>query len=124
MSDSFPDCYRILVEGIELDCLLGVYEHEQRKPRRIGVEVEIHVPVDPRAAHADDLAGTVNYEAIVATVHRIAASRRFKLVESLCSAIIDELAQLPGLRAIRVAVDKPAPMAGMRSVRIEQRRRL
>lgn len=114
----------MLVQGIELECLLGVYEHEQRKPRRIVVEVELFVPINPRAARGDELGGTINYEAIVQAVNRIAASRRFRLVESLCTALIDDLATLPGVRALTVAVDKPAPMAGMRSVRIEQSRRL
>lgn len=124
MPERFPDCYRMLVQGIELKCLLGVYEHEQRQPRSISVEVELFVPINARAAQSDELGGTINYEVIVAAIHRVADSRRFKLVESLCSAFIDDLARLPGLRALKVAVEKPAPMAGMRSVRIEQWRRL
>jgi dihydroneopterin aldolase len=124
MHDHFPDCYRILVQGIEANCLLGVYEHEQRAARRIMVEVELFVPITHRAAHDDTLAGTVNYESVVESVARVAASRRFRLVESLCSALLDDMALLPGLRAIRVAVDKPQPMPGLQSVRIEQWRRL
>ncbi len=115
----FPDCYRILVQGIDAQCLLGVYEHEQREARRINVEVELHVPVDTRAARDDALAGTINYEKVVQTVQRVASSRRFRLVESLASTLLEELAQLAGLRALRVAVDKPAPMAGLQAVRIE-----
>ena len=53
MSERFPDCYRMLVQGVEVDCLLGVYEHEQREARRIGVEVELFVPIsDPNGQRA------------------------------------------------------------------------
>ena len=75
---------------------------------------------DPR----DDLSGTVNYEAVMQSIHRTVSSRRFRLVESLCSSLVDDIAQLPGIRALRVAVTKPRPMEGLGSVRIEQWRAL
>lgn len=124
MSERFPDCYRILVQGVEVECLLGVYDHEQRAPRRIGVEVELFVPVTEPAAREDRLSGTVNYEAVTEVINRTVASRRFKLVESLCSSLLEEIARLPGLRGLRVAVTKPHPMPGLQSVRIEQWRAL
>ena len=124
MSERFPDCYRMLVQGVEVDCLLGVYEHEQRHPRRIGVEVELFVPITEPAARDDELSGTVNYEAVMQAIARTTASRRFRLVESLCSSLLDEIAALPGLRALRVAVTKPMPMPGLKAVRIEQWRHL
>lgn len=120
MSEQFPDCYRIVVQSAQVECLLGVYEHEQRQPRQIGVEVELFVPITEPAALNDQLAGTVNYEAVMQAIRRTAASRRFKLVESLCSSLLDDIAQLPGLRAVKVTVIKPHPMQGLESVRIEQ----
>ncbi|MBU6190425.1 MAG: dihydroneopterin aldolase [Betaproteobacteria bacterium] len=120
MSEQFPDCYRIVVQSARVECLLGVYEHEQRQPRQIGVEVELFVPITEPAARNDQLAGTVNYEAVMQAIRRTAASRRFKLVESLCSSLLDDIAQLPGLRAVKVTVIKPHPMQGLESVRIEQ----
>ena len=124
MSERFPDCYRIVVQSAQVECLLGVYEHEQRQPRQIGVEVELFVPIASPAARDDQLAGTVNYEAVLQAIQRTAASRRFKLVESLCSSLLDDIAQLPGLRALKVSVVKPHPMPGLASVRVEQWRSL
>lgn len=124
MSEQFPDCYRIVVQSTQVECLLGVYEHEQRQPRHIGVEVELFVPITEPAALNDQLSGTVNYEAVMEAIRRTAASRRFKLVESLCSSLLDDIAQLPGLRAVKVTVIKPHPMQGLESVRIEQWRAL
>ena len=120
MSEQFPDCYRIVVQSAQVECLLGVYEHEQRQPRHIGVEVELFVPITEPAALNDQLSGTVNYEAVMEAIRRTAASRRFKLVESLCSSLLDDIAKLPGLRAVKVTVIKPHPMQGLESVRIEQ----
>lgn len=119
MSQPFPDCYRLRVQGIEVDCFLGVYDHEQIERRAIGIEVDLFVPVNACAALEDDLAGTVNYEQVVEAVERLVAGRRFRLVESLCSLLADDLARLPGLRALRVEVTKPKPMPRARAVSVE-----
>jgi dihydroneopterin aldolase len=119
MSHSFPDCYRLRVQGIEVDCYLGVYAHEQVERRPIRIEVDLFVPVSTAAAHDDDLGGTVNYEQVVESVERVVAGRRFKLVESLCSVLADDLARLPGVRGLRVEITKPRPMPRAQAVRVE-----
>lgn len=67
----------------------------------------------------DTLAETVNYERVVEAVERIVADRRFKLVETLCGELADDLARLPGLRALKVSVTKPQPLPRARAVRVE-----
>ena len=34
---SLDDCYRLLIQDIEIDCYLGVYEHEQARARPISI---------------------------------------------------------------------------------------
>lgn len=119
MQDSFHDCYRLLVQDVEIDCFLGVYEHEQARKRPIVVEVEMYVPHATKISRRDELAETVNYERVVEAVERIVADRRFKLVETLCGELADDLARLPGLRALKVSVTKPQPLPRARAVRVE-----
>lgn len=119
MNAQFPDCYRLRVQGIEIDCFLGVYAHEQARPRPIQIEVDLFVPIDETAARADDLAGTVNYEQVISAIERVVGARRFHLVESLCSVLADDLEKLPGVRALRVEVTKPQPMPRARAVSVE-----
>ena len=120
MREHFPDCYRLHVQGVEIDCYLGVYEHEQRKVRPVTIEVELFVPITEPAARGDELSGTLNYEKVIESIERIVASRRFKLIEALCSELVDDMATLPGLRAVKVSVTKPQPMARARAVSVEQ----
>ena len=72
MDDRFHDCYRILVQDIEIDCFLGVYDREQARLRPIVIDVELYVPDTTRAPRRDLLAETVNYERVVETVERTA----------------------------------------------------
>ena len=102
MQESFHDCYRLIVQGVEIDCYLGVYEHEQARARPIVVEVEMYVPHATKISRRDELSETVNYERVVETIERVVADRRFKLVETLCAELADEIVRLPGLRALKV----------------------
>jgi dihydroneopterin aldolase len=119
MSTPFPDCYRVRVQSIEIDGFLGVYDHEQAQPRSIQIEVDLYVPIDPAAAQDDELAGTVNYEQVLASIERVVGGRRFRLVESLCTALADDLQHMSGVRALRVEVTKPQPMPRARAVQVE-----
>ena len=123
MQDTFHDCYRVLVQEVEIDCFLGVYEHEQAKRRPIVIEVEMYVPHADQRPRRDEISETVNYERVVEIIERTVGDRRFKLVETLCSALADEIAGLPGLRALKVSVTKPQPLPRAKAVRVETWRR-
>lgn len=111
--------YRLHIRDIEIDCLLGVYEHEQLRARPVIIDVEMIVPDPGNRPRRDDLSETVNYEKVVEIIESVIRARRFKLVETLCGELADALVQLPGLHALRVAVTKPQPLPRARSVRVE-----
>ncbi|RPH65735.1 MAG: dihydroneopterin aldolase [Burkholderiales bacterium] len=119
MQDNYQDCYRILIQDIEIDCFLGVYDREQARRRPVVIDVEMYVPHATKISRRDTLAETVNYERVVEAVERVVADRRFKLVETLCGELADDIARLPGLRALKVSVTKPQPLPRARSVRVE-----
>ncbi len=119
MPDAYRNCYRLLIQGIEIDCYLGVYDHEQARARPLVIEVEMYVPDAANVPRRDDLSETVNYERVVETIERVVGNRRFKLIETLCGELADELAKLPGLRALKVSVTKPQPLPRARAVRVE-----
>jgi dihydroneopterin aldolase len=116
------DCFRLRAHGITLDCFLGVYEHEQRTARPVVVDVEMLLGINVQAVRDDRLDGTVNYEQVVQTAQRVAASRRFKLIETLCANLLDELWLAVDVRGLAVRVTKPQPMAGLSAASVELRR--
>ncbi len=113
------DCFRLRAHGITLDCFLGVYEHEQREARPIVVDVEMLLGINREAIRDDRLGGTVNYEQVVKTAQRVAASRRFKLIETLCANLLDELWSVVDVRGLAVRVTKPQPMQGLSAASVE-----
>lgn len=102
---------RIVLQGMEFHGYHGVFAEEARLGARFTVDVELHAPLPGD----DDLAATVDYSRVYATVEALVTETRFRLIEALANAIADRLlAQEPRLRRVVVRVHKPhAPLPGV-----------
>jgi dihydroneopterin aldolase len=118
MTTATTHCH-LQVFGIETDCFLGYYDHEQLALRRIVVDVDLVIHIHSDQILSDQLHNTLNYEKIATEVKRVASSQRFKLVETLCAQLLQALAQIKGVSQLKVAVTKPNPIENVRGVRIE-----
>lgn len=109
---------KILVEGLELECIIGIYEHERVAPQRVVVDVELTVNTEP-AAVADRLEFTVDYEWVTSQVAFVLKVGRFQLLEAAAHAIGRALLLPPLVGEKRVAVEavelrlrKPGALGG------------
>ncbi|MGY6518491.1 MAG: dihydroneopterin aldolase [Lysobacteraceae bacterium] len=97
---------RVFIEGLRVDALVGVYEHERhgRQPLRVDLELgyDNRVP-----AASDDLADTLDYAEVCAAVRDLAASRGDQLLEVMAEAIAELLMRRFGAAWVRVRIDKP-----------------
>ena len=115
----------ILLEGIQVPAALGVTaaERSQRRPVLLDLEVESDLR---RAGRTDRIGDTLHYKRIFEIVQDVASSQQHKLVEALAERIARAvLEKFPAAAAVRVAVRKPTPIAGVlryAGVRIERRR--
>ena len=102
----------------------GVLAHESELGQEFSVDVTLGTDVGP-AARSDDLADTVNYGEVAATVHALITSERYALIETLADRIAATLVEFAGVRDVTVAVHKPhAPMpVGVGDVVVQRFRR-
>ena len=77
---------------------------------------------DPAAA-TDELNDALNYEVIEAAVVALAKKARFRLVESLAALVAETCLGYPGVRTVRVVVEKPHALPLTESVGVEIVRR-
>lgn len=90
----------------------GVMQEEHRIGGRYEVDASMDLDFEA-AARTDDLAQTVDYEAVYGLVRRIVTKNRFYLIEKLAYLIGEELLQTyPFLVAVEVVVRKPNPPVG------------
>jgi dihydroneopterin aldolase len=115
--------YRVFVRDLVLDCSIGIYDYERANRQRVRVNAELVASVDPEQS-GDDIAGVLNYEAIVDGIKHIVASGHINLVETLAERVIDLCLVDPRVVAARAVVEKldVYPEAGSVGVTIERRR--
>ena len=53
----------IFIEGLEIETIIGVYEHERDIKQKVVLDIEMTIP-ESDAASSDDLRHTVDYDAV------------------------------------------------------------
>ncbi|MEZ6195611.1 MAG: dihydroneopterin aldolase [Planctomycetota bacterium] len=113
----------ISVEGLEIECIIGIHPHERVEPQQIFVDVELDCDI-ARAAETDDVAHTVDYVDVANLLRELAIDRRYRLIETFVEeAAARILADWPAERvALKVMKPEAIAEATWTAVRIERRR--
>jgi dihydroneopterin aldolase len=98
---------RIVLANMRFTAPHGVHEWEQREPQPFEVDVELHRDLR-RAGMDDDLAATIDYGPVYATVQRIMEGPSIRLLEALAEAIAGALLADLDVSEVVVRVRKPA----------------
>lgn len=106
---------RIFIRGLEVECIIGFIDWERRVKQKVVLDLE--VPVDcARAARADDVADTLDYKQVVDQVTALVAGSAFMLVETMAQRIAELILKEFHVDWIRVTVNKPGAIRGLRDV--------
>jgi dihydroneopterin aldolase len=98
---------RIVLANMRFMARHGVHDWEQREPQPFEVDVELHRDLR-RAGIDDDLAATIDYGPVYATVQRIVEGTPVKLLEALAESIAAALLADLDVTEVVVRVRKPA----------------
>jgi dihydroneopterin aldolase len=90
----------------------GVTLEERLEPQPFEVDVDLWADLSAAEA-SDELADTIDYSAIFATVGRIVEGESFRLIEALAGRIASAALESSGAARVEVRVRKPrAPLPG------------
>ncbi|HWJ76222.1 MAG TPA: dihydroneopterin aldolase [Kaistia sp.] len=117
---------RILISDLRYFAFHGLLPEETTLGQRFRIDVACEVDLSEAGA-GDDMTKSVHYGQLIASIERVATTRRFKLIEALAEAIAAEIfADFARIDAASVTVTKPeAPVpsaTGVVAVQIERRR--
>lgn len=108
----------IIIEDLDIECVIGIYEHERLTAQRIIVEAALTVDTLP-AALSDRLELTVDYEWVTHQIAFILKMGRFQLLETAAHTICQTLLLPPVAGEHRCAIDavslklrKPGALGG------------
>ena len=114
---------RILINGLKVETIIGVHAWEMHLPRPLLVDLELGMDLRPAAA-SDRLRDALDYKLVSDEVRAFAASKQFRLLETLAEGIARMLFERHPILTLDLALAKPGAVAEAKSVgvRIERRR--
>lgn len=93
---------RLFLSGIRATGRHGARPGEKNEPQDFVVDLDIEVDVGD-----DDIAGTADYRGLTETVRAIVEQRSFDLIESMATAIAEDLLRLERVERVTAVVHKP-----------------
>jgi 7,8-dihydroneopterin aldolase/epimerase/oxygenase len=95
----------MIVELVGLEVLgrHGVSDYEREHGRIFSYDITLEIAEPP----SDEIEATVDYRAVAQCVREVSDAQRFKLIETLASAVADELAARFRPARVQVRVRKP-----------------
>ena len=116
-----PAVDRILIRDLGARCIIGVNDEERRTKQDVVINLALYADLRP-AGRSDRFADAVDYRAIKKQVLQRVESSEYFLLEALAEEIAAVCLTHPGVRRVRVRVDKPSALRFARSVAVEIRR--
>jgi 7,8-dihydroneopterin aldolase/epimerase/oxygenase len=110
-ADSLALSTRIFVRGLMVEAECGVYAHEKGSRRPLVVDLEATIDPAVRPAH-DQLAETIDYDALVAHVRDIAAGAHLHLIETFAEQVCARILEDRRILSVRMRVEKPGAVPG------------
>ena len=108
---------RIILEGLTLECIIGVYDWERVNKQR--VDIDITLEVEMQAGHTDDIHDAVDYKSLAKEIRAMVEPSQFMLIEKMAEEIASVCLKREGVRLATVRVSKPGAVRGSRNVGVE-----
>jgi 7,8-dihydroneopterin aldolase/epimerase/oxygenase len=112
------------LKGLQIDCIIGIYEHERTKAQPLVVDVELDYDF-AAAARSDAIRDAVDYDLVAVGISELARQKRFHLIETMAEeAAAMLLSSLVQVQTVRLEIRKPdaVPAAACSFVRVERTR--
>ena len=112
------------LKNLHIECIVGIYPHERVDEQPLYVDIEVDHDFD-RAAAAEHVDETVDYDHIAELLTTLATERKYQLIETFAKDGIDQiLDRWEDVLGVRIEVRKPnaVPAAAASFVRMAARR--
>ena len=105
IADAAKEVRHVFIRDLILTCLIGVHKHEQKKPQRIRVNLDLAV-TEQSVISTDRLADVVCYEDVADRIRSIVNNGHVNLVETLAEKIASKCLEDKRIKATRVRIEK------------------
>ena len=95
-----------ILQGLECQASIGIYESERASPQRITVDAELMLFSASEPLN-DRVESTLNYDMIRETILMIVSAKHYDLQETLARSLFEGLRSLTDVQSVRVQTSKP-----------------
>tara|TARA_R110001592_G_scaffold1911_1_gene11842 strand:- start:20855 stop:21250 length:396 start_codon:yes stop_codon:yes gene_type:complete len=106
---------QVLIDGLELDASIGVFEWEKKIKQRLVFNLELACDFS-KAMITDDIQDAVNYAQVCQEIEHIIELKHYQLLEFLAETICRHLFKCFAISAIKLNILKPEAVAKTKSV--------
>ena len=107
----------IFIEGLEIETIIGVYEHERDIKQKVVLDIEMTLP-ESDASSSDDLRHTVDYDAVSKLVTSYVIDTQYQLIESLAEQVASLVLGAFATDSLKLKLSKPGAVKNAKSVRL------
>jgi 7,8-dihydroneopterin aldolase/epimerase/oxygenase len=108
----------VFIEGLKIETTVGIHDWERDHPQYVVLDLEMAWDIRPSAA-TDDIAQTLNYQAVSERLLDFVGNSEFLLVETLAERCAALLMTEFGVQWLRLRLRKPAAVAKAQAVGVE-----
>jgi len=105
----------IFIEGLEIETIIGVYEHERDIKQKVVLDIEMTIP-ESDASSSDDLRHTVDYDAVSKLVTSYVIDTQYQLIESLAEQVASLVLGAFATDSLKLKLSKPGAVKNAKSV--------
>jgi dihydroneopterin aldolase len=106
---------KVFIEGLQVDAVIGVYDWERHIRQALRLDLEMAFD-NRRPAASDDVADTLDYDAISRRLTAFVQASGFGLVETLAERCAALLIEEFGVTWLRLRLTKPGAVANAAGV--------
>lgn len=112
---------KLFIKGLRLTTIIGVHDDERVAAQSLLVDLTLDYQ-DSSANTSDHIGDAIDYSEVAASVGKLAAEGRYRLVEALAEAVAQMLLATYPVDQVEVQITKPraiaqAEAAGVRIIR-------
>jgi len=102
----------IRIDGLELDCIVGVRPRERRRPQAIRIDLRLGLDLS-HAGHTGRIGQTADYSRVADEVTALLRFRQYQLIEVATEELTAMLLAVhPMLERVEIRLEKPAALHG------------
>ena len=98
----------VLIEALEVTCIIGVLDHERVTPQPLRIDVDIEIDL-AEAGRTDDLSTTVHYGEVAIALADLARGTQYQLLERLAEHMTQVVLGFPRVVAVDLKLTKLQP---------------